>query len=44
MRCAAKLDAAAALVFADALPGGVQLGIDDSQSYGQWLRRQTGTG
>jgi hypothetical protein len=39
-----ELDAAAALVFADALPGGVQLGIDDSQSYVQWLRRQTGTG
>jgi hypothetical protein len=39
-----ELDAAAALVFADALPGGVQLGIDDSQSYGQWLRRQTGAG
>jgi hypothetical protein len=39
-----ELDAAAALVFADALPDGVELGIDDSQSYVQWLRRQTGTG
>jgi hypothetical protein len=39
-----ELDAAAALVFADALPGGVELGIDDSQSYAQWLCRQTGTG
>jgi hypothetical protein len=39
-----ELDAAAALVFADALPGGVELGIDDSQSYVQWLRRQPGTG
>ena len=39
-----ELDAAAALVFADALAGGVELGIDDSQSYAQWLRRQPGTG
>jgi hypothetical protein len=39
-----ELDAAAALVFADALPSGVQLGIDDSQSYAQWLCRQPGTG
>jgi hypothetical protein len=38
------LDAAAALVFADALPGGVELGIDDSQSYARWLSRQPGTG
>jgi hypothetical protein len=36
-----ELDEAVALVFADALPGGVELGIDDSQSYVQWLRRQT---
>jgi hypothetical protein len=39
-----ELDAAAALVFAEALPGGVELGIDDSQSYAQWLCRQPGTG
>jgi hypothetical protein len=38
-----ELDAAAALVFADALPGGVQLDIDDSQSYVRWLSRQLGT-
>jgi hypothetical protein len=42
LRC--ELDAAAAFVFAEALPGGVQLGIDDSQSYVQWLCRQPGTG
>jgi hypothetical protein len=39
-----ELDAAAALVFADAVPGGVELGIDDSQSYVRWLRRQPDTG
>jgi hypothetical protein len=39
-----ELDAAVAVVFADAPPDGVELGIDDSQSYAQWLRRQTGTG
>jgi hypothetical protein len=39
-----ELDAAAALVFADALPGGVKLGTDDSQSYTRWLCRQPGTG
>ena len=33
-----ELDAAAALVFAQALPGGLELGIDDSRSYAQWLR------
>ena len=32
-----ELKAAAALVFAQALPGGVELGTDDSQSYAQWL-------
>jgi hypothetical protein len=32
-----ELEAAAALVFAQALPGGVELGTDDSRSYGQWL-------
>jgi hypothetical protein len=39
-----ELDAAATLMFADALPGGVELGIDDSQSYVRWLYRQPGTG
>ncbi|MGN6166833.1 MAG: hypothetical protein ACTHQQ_01495 [Solirubrobacteraceae bacterium] len=39
-----ELDAAAALVFADALPSGVELGIDDSQSYVRWLCRRPATG
>ena len=34
------LEATAALVFAQALPGGVQLGADDSRSYVEWLWRQ----
>jgi len=33
-----QLEAAAALVFAQALPVGVELGITDSASYAQWLR------
>jgi hypothetical protein len=32
-----KLQAAAALVFAEPLPGGLKLGADNSQSYVQWL-------
>ena len=32
-----ELEAAAALVFTQALPGGVELRTDDSQSYMQWL-------
>jgi len=32
------LEATAALVFAHALPGGVELRIDDSWSYADWLR------
>ena len=32
-----QLEATAALVFAQALPGGVELSTDDSQSYAQWL-------
>jgi hypothetical protein len=32
-----ELEAAAALVFAVALPGGLELGADDSRSYAQWL-------
>jgi len=37
-----ELDAAVALVFAQAMPGGMEPGLDDSQSYAKWLRRQTG--
>ena len=33
-----ELEAAAALVFARALPGEVELSTDDSRSYAQWLR------
>lgn len=38
-----ELDAAAALVFAQALPGGLELGMGDSMSYAQWLRRRPAT-
>ena len=38
------LQAAAALVFAQALPGGVELGLEDSSSYAQWLGRAPGAG
>jgi hypothetical protein len=38
-----ELDAAA-LVFAQALPNGRELGMGDCRSYAQWLRRQPGTG
>jgi hypothetical protein len=31
------LEAAAALVFAHALPEGVEPGLDESRSYAQWL-------
>jgi len=33
-----ELEATAALVFTQALPGGVDLRIDDSRSYAEWLR------
>jgi hypothetical protein len=33
-----ELQATAALVFAQALPGGVQPGLDQSSSYAEWLR------
>jgi hypothetical protein len=36
-----ELDAAAALVFALPLPGGLELDMGDSRSYAQWLRRQS---
>jgi hypothetical protein len=39
-----ELDAAAALVFGQALPDGMELGMDDSTSYAQWLRRGPGAG
>jgi hypothetical protein len=39
-----ELEAAAALVFGQALPGGVELGMDNSRSYAQWLRRRPGAG
>ena len=38
------LQATAALVFAHALPGGMQPGPDDSRSYTEWLRHQPGAG
>lgn len=41
---AGELDAAAALVFNRALPGGVELRLDDSMSYARWLRRAVGRG
>jgi hypothetical protein len=33
----ADLEASAALVFAQALPGGVEVGVDHSRSYAEWL-------
>jgi hypothetical protein len=39
-----ELQAAAALVFAQALPGGVQPGPDESSSYAQWLSLRPGAG
>ena len=32
-----ELETTAALVFTDALPGGVELGTENSRSYAQWL-------
>jgi hypothetical protein len=37
-----ELQATAALVFAQALPGGMQPGADESRSYAQWLGQQPG--
>ena len=37
-----ELEAAAALVFAQAMPGGLELGAADSRSYADWRRRQPG--
>jgi hypothetical protein len=36
------LEATAALVFAQALPGGVEPGLAESRSYAEWLARQSG--
>ena len=38
------LEATAALVFARALPGGLEPGPDDSRSYAEWLRQRPGAG
>jgi hypothetical protein len=38
------LEATAALVFAEALPGGTEPGPDDSRSYAQWLGQRAGAG
>ena len=37
------LEATAALVFAQALPGGVEPGPDESRSYAEWLGQWPGT-
>jgi hypothetical protein len=37
-----ELEATAALVFAHALPGGMEPGPDESRSYAQWLSHQRG--
>jgi hypothetical protein len=37
-----ELQATAALVFAQALPGGVEPGPDESRSYAEWLGQQPG--
>jgi hypothetical protein len=34
-----ELERTAALVFAQALPGGIELAADESRSYAEWLRR-----
>jgi hypothetical protein len=36
------LEASAALVFAEALPGGVEVGADHSRSYAEWLGQRSG--
>jgi hypothetical protein len=38
------LEATAALVFAQAVPGGVEPGPDQSRSYAQWLYQRPGAG
>ena len=39
-----ELEATAALVFAEALPGGVKPGPDESRSYAEWLGQRPGSG
>jgi hypothetical protein len=39
-----ELEATAALVFDETLPGGVEPGPDDSRSYAEWLGQRPGTG
>jgi len=39
-----QIEAAAALVFGQALPDGAELGMDNSMSYARWLRGQPGIG
>ncbi|HEY3034811.1 MAG TPA: hypothetical protein VGJ54_09145 [Streptosporangiaceae bacterium] len=39
-----ELEATAAFVFAESLPGGVELGTNDAMSYAEWLRRQHDAG
>ena len=39
-----ELEATAALVFAEALPGGVEPGPDQSRSYAEWLGQRPGDG
>jgi hypothetical protein len=39
-----ELEATAAFVFAESLPGGVELGANDAMSYAEWLRRQHDAG
>jgi len=39
-----ELEATAALVFDEALPGGVEPGPDDSRSYAAWLGQRPATG
>jgi hypothetical protein len=39
-----ELEATAAFVFAESLPGGVELGTNDAMSYAEWLRLQHDAG
>ena len=39
-----QLEAAAALVFAESLPGEVEPGLNDSRSYAEWLLQWPGAG
>jgi hypothetical protein len=39
-----ELQATAALVFAQALPGGMEPGLDESRSYAEWLGQRSGAG